>query len=151
MRSFTVAALLTLCSLSAIAQTFHPDPNPVQDRIEKFLKRYGTIERVYLADEQKKIFEAKPGKEYFAWVTFESRFKGVRRMMLVQQGVQGEKVKIHYTRFNQAISDGYTQAYVITLIAPGEAAESTLPYRVDASKEATIYIYELTRGFKRDL
>ena len=70
-------------------------------------------------------------------------------MMIIQQGSVGEKLKIHYPRFNQAINDVNKQAFAINFVAP--EGEAPLTYRVDASPESTVYIYELTRGFKRDL
>jgi hypothetical protein len=150
MRLTMLATLVSIFSISAVAQNFDPEPSPVQDKLENALKRYGTIERVYLADKAEKTFEAKPGKEYFTWVVFKKSSTSVRRMMIIQQGPNGEKLKIHYPKFNQAIRDPENQAFFISFVTPEDTNSTTVQYRVDASPDATIYIYEGTRGFKRD-
>jgi hypothetical protein len=151
MRKLTFATVtLFLFAFSAQSQNFEPAPSPLQDKLEHALKRYGTIERVYLTDTQGKTFEAKPGKEYFSWVVYKKSSTAVRRQMIVQLGEQGEKLKIHYPKFTQAISDAENQAFFITMIVPEDTGTPTVTYKVDASPEATIYIYEATRGFKRD-
>jgi hypothetical protein len=149
MRLLSLATILTVFSFAAGAQNFDPQPSPVQDKLENALKRYGTIERVSLNDSNKKTFDGKSGQEYFAWVLFKKSSSVVRRMMIIQLGEQGEKVKIHYPKFNQAITDEENQAFVISFVAPTDVAG--LLYKVDASPEATVYLYAVTRGFKRDL
>ncbi len=152
MRKLHVAtALLLLFSATAFSQNFEPQPSAVQEKLENALKRYGTIERIYLSDAKQKSFEAKPGKEYFSWIVFKKNSDVVRRMMFIQLGAQGEKVKIHYPKFNQAISDADNQAFLITFVVPEDTGSPVVKYKVDASAEATVYIYEATRGFKRDL
>jgi hypothetical protein len=151
MQKLTFAtALLFLFALPSFSQNFDPEPSAVQDKLENALKRYGTIERVYLNDNEKKTFEAKPGKEYYAWVVYKKSSTVVRRMMIIQLGSQGEKVKINYPKFNQAITDADNQAFFISVVAPEDTNTPTVLYRVDASPESTVYIYEATRGFKRD-
>lgn len=149
MRLLSLATGILLLSLTAHSQNFEPASGPLKDKLENALKRYGTIQPVYLDDAQKKTFTGKAGKEYFAWVVYSKESTAVRRMMIIQQGPGGEKEKIHYPRFNQAINDTQNQAFAISFIAP----ESSIPltYRVDASPESTVYLYELIRGFKRDL
>jgi hypothetical protein len=149
MRLLFLATILTIVSIAAQAQNFDPQPSPVQNKLENALKRYGTIERVLLNDNENKTFAGKPGQEYFAWVLYKKSSTGVRRMMIIQLGEQGEKVKIHYPKFNQAITDEENQAFVISFVAPQDVAG--LLYKVDASPEATVYLYAVTRGFKRDL
>ncbi len=151
MRKLTFATFfLALFAVPAFCQNFDPPPSPVQDKLEKVLKRYGTIERVSLFDKAKKTFETKPGKEYFTWVVYKKNSTAVRRMMVIQLGQQGEKVKIHYPKFNQGISDDQYQAFFITWTVPDDGTP-IVQYRVDASPEASVYIYEGVRGFKRDL
>jgi hypothetical protein len=149
MRLLSLATAFLLFSVAVNAQNFDPAPSPLKDKLENALKRYGTIEQIKLSDTQKKTFTAKPGKEYFSWVVFSKSSTVVRRMMIIEQGPKGEKVKIHYPKFTQAITDADNQAFVITFVAP--EGELPLTYRVDASTEATVYLYEVTRGFKRDL
>lgn len=152
MRKLTFATvLLCLFIIPAFSQIFNPSPNPVQEKLENFLKRYGTLERVYLMDEANKTFEAKPGKEYFGWFVFDKKNEAVRRMMMIQLGNGDEKVKIHYPKSSQAITDANNQAFGIGFIVPEDTGNSTVVYKVDASVEATVYIYEVTRGFKRDI
>lgn len=143
--------LLAIFALPAFSQNFEPATSAVQDKLENALKKYGTIERVVLTDMQKKTFETKPGKEYFVWVVYKKSSTAVRRQMIIQLGSQGEKIKIHYPKFSQAISDDKNQAFFITFKVPEDTGMPTVMYRVDASAESTIYIYEGTRGFKRDL
>jgi hypothetical protein len=151
MRKLTFATVaLILFALPAFSQNFEPAPSTLQTKLENALKRSGTIERVYLTDKENKTFEAKPGKEYFAWVVYKKSSDAVRRMMFIQLGSQGEKVKIHYPKFNQAISDADNQAFFITFTVPTDTGYPSVMYKVDASVESTIYIYEGTRGFKRD-
>ena len=149
MRLLSLTTILMVFSVLVNAQNFEPAPGPLKDKLENVLKRYGTIQQVFLSNPQRKIFEGKPGKEYFVWVVYDKSSTAVRRMMIIQQGPKGEKIKIHYPKFNQAISDEKNQAFVITYVAP--EGDSPITYRVDASPEATIYLYEVTRGFKRDL
>jgi hypothetical protein len=149
MRLLSLATILTVFSFAAQAQNFDPQPSPIQDKLENALKRYGTIQRVELSDKQTKTFEGKSGQEYFAWVLYKKSSTAVRRMMIIQLGEQGEKVKIHYPKFNQAITDVENQAFVISFVAPEDVAG--LLYRIDASPEATVYLYAVTRGFKRDM
>lgn len=151
MRKLTFATvLLFLFVTSSFSQNFDPEPSAVQEKLENALKRYGTIERVYLNDKVKKTFEAKPGKEYYAWVVYKKTSTVVRRMMIIQLGSQGEKVKINYPKFNQAFTDAENQAFFITVTAPEDTNSTVVLYKVDANPEATVYIYEGTRGFKRD-
>jgi hypothetical protein len=151
MRKLTFASvILFLFAIPAFSQNFDPGPSAVQEKLENALKRYGTIERVYLNDKVKKTFEAKPGKEYYAWVVFKNSSTVVRRMMIIQLGPQGEKIKINYPKFNQAFSDAENQAFFIQVNAPEDTNTPTVLYKVDASPESTVYIYEATRGFKRD-
>jgi len=149
MRLISLATGFLLLSLTAHSQNFEPTPGPLKDKLENALKRYGTIEQIFPDNPAKKTFTGKPGKEYFAWVVYDRESTAVRRMMIIQQGPGGEKVKIHYPRFNQAINDANNQAFAISFIAPEES--SPLVYRVDASPESTVYLYEITRGFKRDM
>jgi hypothetical protein len=151
MRKLTfVTAILFVFAIPAFSQNFEPAPSALQEKLENALKRYGTIERVYLTDKQNKTIEAKPGKEYFTWVVYKKSSDAVRRQMFIQLGPQGEKLKINYPKFNQAISDAENQAFFITMIVPEDTGRPTVTYKVDASPDATIYIYESTRGFKRD-
>ncbi|MCU0389347.1 MAG: hypothetical protein MUE71_12140 [Chitinophagaceae bacterium] len=149
MRLLSLAITIFVFSIAVNAQNFEPAPSPLKDKLENALKRYGTIEQIKLSDPDKKTFTGKPGKEYFSWVVYSKTSTAVRRMMIIEQGPQGEKIKIHYPRFNQAITDADNQAFAISFVAP--EGDSPLTYRVDASPEATVYLYEITRGFKRDL
>ncbi len=149
MRLLFLATILTVVTLAAGAQNFDPQPSPVQNKLENALKRFGTITKIELSDKQNKTFEGKPGQEYFAWVLYKKSSTAVRRMMIIQLGEKNEKVKIHYPKFNQAITDEENQAFAISFIAPTDV--SSLLYKIDASPESTIYLYEVIRGFKRDL
>lgn len=152
MRKLTfVTAILFVFALQASSQNFEPAPSVVQDKLEAYLKRYGTLERIMLTDMKQKTFEAKPGKEYFTWFVFKKSDQTVRRMMMIQMGENGEKIKIHYPKFNQALTDEDNQAFIITFKVPEDTGRTVVTYRVDASPESTVYIYEGTRGFKRDL
>ena len=152
MRKLTfVTAVLFLFAIPAISQNFEPAPSVPQDKLEAFLKRYGTLERVTISDMQKKTFEAKAGKEYFTWFVFKKSDKSVRRMMIIQEGENGEKLKIHYPKFTQAISDEDHQAFIIIFKVPEDTGKAFVTYRVDASSQSNVYIYEGTRGIKRDL
>jgi hypothetical protein len=149
MRFIIICLTLAFFSTIAKAQNFEPARDKVQDKIEKSLSRFGTIQRVFLDDKEKKTFIGQPGKEYIGWFVYDKNSAAVRRMMIIQQGTQGEKVKIHYPKFNQAVSDIDKQGFAINFIAPSDVT-GPITYRVDASPEATVYLYEVTRGFKRD-
>jgi hypothetical protein len=151
MRLFSLATAILIFSITANAQNFDPAPSPLKDKLENALKRYGTIEQVPISDRTKKTYECKPGKEYFVWVVYEKSSTAVRRMMVIQLGDKGEKLKIHYPKFNQAITDANNQAFFITFTVPEDTGKPTVPYKMDASPESTVYFYEGTRGFKRDL
>lgn len=148
MRFIITAFVIVLFANVLNAQNFEPQPSTSQEKIEKSLNRLGSFERVYLTDTNNKIFEAKPGAEYIGWFVFDRNSTATRRMMIIQLGTQGEKVKIHYPKFNQAIKDLENQGFVINFIAPD--AQGIIKYRVDASPECSVYLYQLTRGVKRD-
>jgi hypothetical protein len=145
---FAICSLFFILTVSA--QNFEPAPSTSQDKLENFLKKYGSIKRIYLADAAQKTFEGKPGIEYFAWFVFDAQNKATRRMMIIQLGDKGEKVKIHYQKTSSALTDGVKQAFGIGFIAPTEISKGVITYKVDASPEASVYIYEVTRGVKRD-
>ena len=148
MRFIITCVTLAFFSTIAKAQNFEPTNDKVQQKIENSISRFGTIQRVFLNDKEKKTFIGQPGKEYFGWFVYDKNSIAVRRMMIIQQGDQGEKLKIHYPVFNQAVSDINKQGFAISFVAPQTAGPIT--YRIDASPEATVYLYELIRGFKRD-
>jgi hypothetical protein len=148
MRLIIVCFTLVFSSAIGKAQNFEPVRDDLQDKMEKSIQRFGTIQRVFLDDKEKKTFIGQPGKEYFGWFVYDKSSTAVRRMMIIQQGNQGEKVKIHYPKFNQAVRDIEKQGFAINFVAPEITGPIT--YRVDASPEASVYLYEVTRGFKRD-
>jgi hypothetical protein len=145
-----MATLMLAFSLNALAQNFDPTPSSAQEKLEVFLKRFGTFDKISLNDATKKTFLAEPGKDYFIGFAFEAKDESVRRMMIAQLGEKGEKVKLHYPKASRAVNDGKTQFFAIEFTAPTDVSGSSITYRVDASPTANVYLYRITRGVKRD-
>jgi hypothetical protein len=145
MRNITIFTLLLFISSLGFSQNFEPAQSELQYKIEKSLKNFGAIERVFITDTINKTFEARPGQEYWAGFAYNTNDKSTRRMMLVELGAKGEKVSIQYPKYTKPITDGEIQVFGINITSPNNDGKTVI-YRIDASPQSTVYLYKITRS-----
>jgi hypothetical protein len=130
------------------AQNFDPAPSDIQSKLETYLKRYGTVERIMLSDVKGETFDAIAGERYVVAFLYNVNDSETRRMMVYEQGPKGEKVNPQYP----AASKGYRgingkQLFVLRLQQPADRT-GVIKYKIDTNTSATVYIYKLIAGVK---
>jgi hypothetical protein len=145
---FQLSVIFCISSLAINAQQFEPAPSEFQNKLEKYIGRYGTPERIYLQDAKNKTFDGKGGELYLVAFMYDINTKTKRRMMVYEIGSAGEKKNPKYPDYSNAIrGDGSSQMFHVRLDADGDANTIT-KYKIDTDAAATVYIYRLKRGVK---
>jgi hypothetical protein len=145
---FLLFLIFCIGSLTINAQQFEPAPSEFQNKLEKYIGRYGTPERMYLQDGKNKTFDGRGGELYLVAFVYDINAKTKRRMMVYEIGSSGEKKNPKYPDYSNAIrGDGSSQMFHVRLDAQGDANTVT-KYKIDADAAATVYIYRLIRGVK---
>jgi hypothetical protein len=145
---FLLTLICIIGSLSLYAQQFEPAPSEFQNKLEKYIGRYGTPERMYLLDAKNKTFDGRGGELYIVAFVYDINTKTKRRMMVYEIGSAGEKKNPKYPDYSNSIrADGSNQMFHVRLDAQGDASAIT-KFKIDADAAATVYIYRLIRGVK---
>jgi hypothetical protein len=149
MKKIVIACACVLFAATAIqAQNFEPAPNEFQTKMEKYIGRYGTSERVYLNDTKKKTFDAKGGQIYLIAFVYNANSQHKRRMMVYEIGPNGEKTNPKYPDYSKGFRDSQGwQMFHVRLDTEGDNNTIT-KYKIDADTEATVYIYRVIKGVK---
>jgi hypothetical protein len=142
---YGICLLFTANSL--LAQNFEPAPGPVEDKIKLLIKRYGTAERIYLNDTQRRTFDARGGSIYVVGFVYTPDSKGTRRMMVYEMGPNNEKKNLKYPDYSKGYRGALGQLFSVRLLPEGDDNTITT-YKIDADDEAQVYIFKVIPGVK---
>lgn len=143
----TVVSVL-LVAQAASAQNFNPPPGVYQQNLERNLKRYGQVERIYPIDYKTKTFQAEPGGLYVVAAVYDVNDKSKRRNMVYRLGPKGERLEPHYS--DDLVGFRGTpgmQMFPVRLKVPADEP-GPVTYRIDCALSATVYVYKIVRGLK---
>lgn len=141
-------ALTTLFMLGAIltagAQDFTVQNAEAEYRLQKFINRYGSSERIYLNDTKNKTFDAAAGQIYLVVFAFDINDKSKRRMMVYEIAPDGSKINPRYPDYSKGYrSEKGTQAFAVRIPAH---SDGTKKYKIDANASAKVLIYKVMPG-----
>ncbi|HSC53698.1 MAG TPA: hypothetical protein VLC98_08765 [Phnomibacter sp.] len=145
MKKFIVLTLVScMATAFAIAQQYEPAPSPLQTKLENYIGRYGTPERVYLNDVKKETFDAIGGEMYTVVFVYNINTKSKRRMMVYELGPNGQKINPKYPNYSKSIRPGDNAQLFNIRLNP----TTNTTYKIDPDTAATVYIYKLIPGVK---
>jgi hypothetical protein len=91
MKKMMFSLCIFLYASTAFSQNFNPAPGEYQEKLEKYISRYGSAERIYLNDDKRNTFDARGGGIYLVAFVYDIDYKGARRMLVYEVGSNGEK------------------------------------------------------------
>ncbi|HMP94820.1 MAG TPA: hypothetical protein PKD90_18215 [Phnomibacter sp.] len=142
--SLLFCLFVVLCS-PLLAQQYAQGDNMITQRIETLIKRYGQPARIYPTNAARGLFDLAAGENFVVVFQYDGKSKAKRRMLVHQLGPKGEKLKLFYAGLANSYRNGPYQLFEIRGTAPTDEG-SPITYRIDADKDAVIYIYKYTRG-----
>lgn len=143
-KSLLLALGILLIAGNLLAQNFEPAPSEIQTKLEKYLGKYGSTERIMLTDRKNKTFDANAGENYLVAFVYDVNSTTTRRMLVHELGPAGEKMNPQYP----ASSNGYRGINGIQMFLARLSPNAVTTYKIDSNQEATIYIYKLKPGVK---
>lgn len=144
MKAALTTLLIFAAMLTAGAQNFEAHNADAEYRLQKFINRYGTSERIYLNDTKNKTFDAVPGSTYLVVFVYNINDNSKRRMMVYEVGPGGAKINPKYPDYSKGYrSEKGAQAFSVRIDPPGT---QMVKYKIDANASATVLIYKVKPG-----
>jgi hypothetical protein len=148
MKQLLVMAIAICLTSLAKAQQFEPAPSAVQSKLEQSMKRFGTVERMYLTDAKAQTIDLKDGGEYVIGFAYDINTKTTRRMLVYEVGPKGEKINLQYPSYSKGYRGVPGIQFFHVFVTPKGDGNTVHKYKIDADDAATVYIYKLIPGVK---